>query len=111
LEFKLLELQRKAAVDHVDRAGRKRSFIRGEVDGECRHLFGRAEPAQRLALDKGAPRRLAAADEAHPCAETRSASDGVSIVPGQIALQRIPWVMKSAATDLVSSITAALVAP
>ena len=32
-------------------------------------------------------------------------------MPGQIALQRTPWVMKSAATDLVKPITAALVAP
>ena len=33
------------------------------------------------------------------------------MVPGQIALQRMPDTMKSAATDLVSPITAALVAP
>ena len=36
-------------------------------------------------------------------------SDGDSTVPGQIALQRIPWVMKSAAIDLVMPMTAALV--
>src|SRR4051794_32153917 len=40
----------------------------------------------------------------------RSSKDGVAIVPGQIALQRMPWAIKSAATDLVSPITAALVA-
>src|SRR5437016_11993372 len=40
----------------------------------------------------------------------RSSSEGVAIVPGQIALQRMPRLMKSAATDLVSPITAALVA-
>ena len=37
-------------------------------------------------------------------------SDGDSTVPGQIALQRMPRVMKSAAIDLVMPITAALVA-
>ena len=41
----------------------------------------------------------------------RSRKEGDSTVPGQIALQRTPWVMKSAATDLVKPITAALVAP
>ena len=40
----------------------------------------------------------------------RSRSDGDSIVPGQMALQRTPWVMKSSATDLVRPMTAALVA-
>ena len=39
------------------------------------------------------------------------AFDGVSMVPGQIALQRMPRVMKSAATARVSAATAALVAP
>src|SRR5690606_21172551 len=38
-------------------------------------------------------------------------NDGVSTVPGQIALQRMPWDTKSAATDLVRPITAALVVP
>jgi hypothetical protein len=41
----------------------------------------------------------------------RSRSDGDSTVPGQIALQRMPRVTKSAAIDLVRPITAALVAP
>ena len=36
---------------------------------------------------------------------------GLSIVPGQIALQRMPCLMKSAATALVRPITAALDAP
>ena len=44
-------------------------------------------------------------------AAMRSSSDGDSIVPGQMALQRMPCLMKSAATALVSPITAALVAP
>ncbi len=33
------------------------------------------------------------------------------MVPGQMALQRMPSLMKSAATDLVSPITAALLVP
>ena len=37
----------------------------------------------------------------------RSASDGVSTVPGAIALQRMPFCTKSAATALVRPITAA----
>jgi len=41
----------------------------------------------------------------------RSPSDGVSTVPGAIALQRMPLPTKSAATDLVSPTTAALLAP
>ena len=45
------------------------------------------------------------------CARIRASSDGLSTVPGQIALQRMPWVMKSAATDLVRPITAAFDAP
>ena len=45
------------------------------------------------------------------CASMRSRSEGDSTVPGQIALQRSPLVMKSAATALVSPITAALVVP
>ena len=41
----------------------------------------------------------------------RPSSDGLSIVPGQMALQRTPLRMKSAATALVSPITAAFDAP
>jgi hypothetical protein len=41
----------------------------------------------------------------------RACSDGLSTVAGQIALQRMPLVTKSAATDLVIPMTAALVAP
>src|SRR4051794_21554668 len=46
-----------------------------------------------------------------PAAAARFSIDGVSMVPGQIALQRMPLVMKSAATARVSAATAALVAP
>ena len=41
----------------------------------------------------------------------RSSSEGDWIVPGQIALARMPFLMKSAATALVSPITAAFEAP
>ena len=41
----------------------------------------------------------------------RSRSEGDSIVPGQMALQRTPFVTKSSATDFVRPITAAFVAP
>jgi predicted MFS family arabinose efflux permease len=44
-------------------------------------------------------------------AAMRSRSDGDSTVPGQMALQRTPRVMKSAATALVRPMTAALVLP
>jgi len=40
----------------------------------------------------------------------RSPRDGVSIVPGQIALHLMPDTMKSAAIDLVNPIIAAFVA-
>ena len=41
----------------------------------------------------------------------RSPSDGVSTVPGAMQLQRMPFCTKSAATALVSPMTAALLAP
>src|SRR5690242_9437179 len=41
----------------------------------------------------------------------RSPSDGVSTVPGPIALQRMPFVTKSAAIDFVRPMTAAFDAP
>ncbi len=41
----------------------------------------------------------------------RASRDGDWMVPGQMALQRTPLVMKSWATALVRPITAALVAP
>lgn len=42
-----------------------------------------------------------------PWAAARSSIEGVSTVPGQIELQRMPLVMKSSATARVSSDTAA----
>src|SRR5215204_5638025 len=53
--------QRKAAVDDVDRAGRERGFVRGEIDRESGDLLRGAEPPHRLALDEGLARRLGAA--------------------------------------------------
>src|SRR6266496_2550793 len=44
-------------------------------------------------------------------AAIRSCNDGVSTVPGAIALQRMPLATKSAATALVRPITAAFDAP
>ena len=41
----------------------------------------------------------------------RWSSEGDSMVPGQMALERTPLRMKSAATALVRPITAAFVAP
>ena len=41
----------------------------------------------------------------------RSSSDGDWMVPGQMALARMPFLMKSAATALVRPITAALLVP
>src|SRR2546430_11537393 len=39
------------------RSGGEGGLVRGEVDREGRDLLRRAEPAHRLALDKGAARR------------------------------------------------------
>ena len=44
-------------------------------------------------------------------AAMRPRSEGVSTVPGHSALQRRPCLTKSAATDLVRPITAALLTP
>ena len=45
-----------------------------------------------------------------PNAAMRSSSEGDWMVPGQMQLQRIPFLMKSKATALVSPTTAAFVA-
>ncbi len=51
------------------------------------------------------------ASSTSPRAAMRCSSDGVSTVPGQMALQRMPWVTKSTATALESPISPALVVP
>src|SRR6478672_7012348 len=48
---------------------------------------------------------------AFACSAMRCCSEGESTVPGQIALQRMPRVTKSAATAFVSPMTAAFDAP
>ena len=68
-----------------------------------RDFLGGAEPAHRLARDE----HLAAL---RACGAARSSIEGVSMVPGQMQLQRMPLVMKSTATARVSAATAALVA-
>ena len=80
-----------------------------EVDRERGDLGGRAEAAHRLARDERGldlrqrlPARLGLRLDA--LAQRRRLDRA-----GQIALQRTPWVTKSAAIDLVMPITAALV--
>src|SRR6266851_6058839 len=46
------QLEGKATVDDVDRAGGEGRFVRGEIDRQRRDLLGGAESAHRLALDK-----------------------------------------------------------
>jgi hypothetical protein len=55
--------------------------------------------------------KSARAFAASPWAAIRASSEGVWTVPGQTALQRIPFPTKSAATDFVSPTTAAFVVP
>jgi hypothetical protein len=81
----------------VDRAGRVARLVRGEVHDQRGDLLGAAQAPDRLARDERGQRLLRI--------------EGVSTVPGQIALQRMPWPTKSAETDFVRPITAALVAP
>ena len=97
-------VERPAAIDDVCNARRESAFVAGEVHREQRDFFGRAEPAHRLAADE----HLAAAGT---CGGGAVQHRGVSMVPGQMQLQRTPLVMKSAATARVSAATAALVAP
>ena len=49
--------------------------------------------------------------DAAACATMRASREGDWIVPGQIALARMPRLMKSAATALVSPMTEAFEAP
>ena len=69
------------------------------------------------AISSGVPSRpmgwramkAARAASASPPAAIRSCSEGLSVVPGQMELQRTPWPMKSRATERVRPISAALV--
>ena len=73
------------------------------MNGDRRDLLGRTEPAGSGCRATNISRALP------PSARIRPPSDGVSIVPGHTQLQRIPLVMKSIATALVSATTAPLV--
>ena len=104
--------EREAAVGEMDLARRIGALVGGEIDREHGDFLRLAEPAHRLAVDEGL------ADDARSdwfvslaSVAMRWSSEGLSIVPGQIALQRTPRLMKSAATALVRPITAAFEAP
>ena len=78
-----------AAVDDDGDAGGERALVAGEIDRErCDFLRG-AEPAHRLAARRTSRGRCG------PAAAARSSIEGVSMVPGQMQLQRMPLVMKS----------------
>ena len=89
----------------------KADSSRGEVDRQRGDLLGAAQAAHRLARDEG---RVHLVDGlaarrgllGHALAQRRRLHGA-----GQIALQRMPRVTKSAATALVRPITAALVVP
>ena len=100
-------------------------FIRGEVDRELRDFLRSTEPADglpgferdslgdRVVGSSTKACRISLNDLPRSLAwvEIRASSEGDSIVPGQMALARMPRRMKSAATALVRPITAALLAP
>ncbi len=90
---------------------REGAFVRGEIDREHGDFPRLADPAHRLAIDEGLAHRRDGWPVCAPSVAMRRSSDGLSIVPGQIALQRTPRRMKSAATALVRPITAAFEAP
>ena len=97
---------RDATVDDEHLAGRIRAFVAGEVDRDRGDLVG--VPRRPIGCRAMKSRRAASGSSA---AAIRWSRDGDCTVPGQIALQRTPRPTKSAATDLVSPITAALVVP
>ena len=70
-----------------------------------------AEKVKKLNLERDYKKYLYFIDgEGNVCQKSKS-GEGESTVPGHIALHRIPWATKSAARDLVSPATAALVTP
>jgi hypothetical protein len=85
----------------VDVTSREGGFVRNEIDGQGGDLLGTAEPGHGLSSDERNARFLDGA----------LGSEGVCTVRGQIALQRIPFRMNSAAIPFVSPMTAASVAP
>ena len=97
------------AVDHVNLAGRIARLVRRQISGKIRDFICLTQTPHRLSANKLAAHLRFLRPEAVACGRIRSSSDGVCTVPGQIALQRIPCPTKSAATDFVSPMTAALV--
>ena len=87
----------------VGDAGGEGALVAGQIERERGDFFRGAETAHRLARDEHVP-------PVGPAAAARSSIEGVSMVPGQMQLQRMPLPTKSAATARVSAATAALVA-
>ena len=96
----------RAAVDLQRGAGHVAGRGRGEVDDRRGDLLGGAEPADGLAGDEVA--RAAAGSGA---AASSRPTHGVSTVPGQTQLTRMPSAAQSAAIARVSAYTAPLLAP
>ena len=81
------------------------------VDRQRRDFLGAADAADGLAGHEGGAHGRVVGAGWRACVAMRSRSEGDSMVPGQMALQRMPRATKSAATALVRPITAALDAP
>ena len=82
--FAGLDLGGPTAVDDVDLPGR--IGRPGKIEGKLGNLLRRSDAADRLAGDEGAPRFVKVAASSL----SRCSSDGLSTVPGQMALQRMP---------------------
>ena len=92
----------------MDRSRGVARFVRRQVKGQHGDFARRAETAHGLTVDEGLLHGGALLLGALASVSMRSSSEGLSIVPGQMALQRMPRLMKSAATALDRPITAAL---
>ncbi len=92
-------------------AGRVARFIAAEIDRQHRDFLRSAEPSHGWRSIKACRTVSTPAPLAFACASIRSSREGDWMVPGQIALARTPFLMKSAATAFVRPITAALLAP
>src|SRR5688572_31922979 len=97
--------QAHAAVDDIGRPGDERRLVRGQIDRELGHLLRLPEPQHGLMRLELLARLRGIGQRGQPLT-----SEGVSTVPGQIALQRMPLPTKSIATALVSPITPVFVA-
>ncbi len=65
-------------------------LVGGEIDRERGDLLRRAEPAHGLAVDERLAHDLLGLPVFLASVAMRSSSDGLSMVPGQIALTRMP---------------------